>query len=69
MQYVVLAITENGKTTAKRQSIKTGRSGGDRIEVLDGLKAGDVVIVNGFQELNDGQIITVTNGDASNTNK
>lgn len=69
MQYVVLAITENGKTTAKRQTIKTGHSGGDRIEVLDGLKEGDVVIVNGFQELNDGQIITVTNGEPSNTEK
>lgn len=56
--FVMLMVTENGKTLAKRAVIKTGHTGDDRTEVLEGLKPGDKVIVNGFQELNDGQLIS-----------
>jgi len=58
-QFVSLAITENGKTTIKRKNVKTGHTGADRIEILEGLEAGDQIIVTGFQELNDGQSVTI----------
>lgn len=64
-QYVVCAVTENGKTVAKRKIIKTGHTGSDRVEILDGLTAGDQVIINGFQELNDGQILSINNTPTS----
>lgn len=59
--YVMVMVTENGKTLAKKMVIKTGHTGNDRTEVLEGLKAGDRIIVNGFQELNDGQLISENN--------
>jgi RND family efflux transporter MFP subunit len=60
-QFVVLAVQNGSQITAKRQAIKTGHAGLDRIEVLEGIKEGDKVIVTGFQELNDGQVITISN--------
>lgn len=63
-KYVVVAVEENGKTVAKRKLVKTGHAGGDRMEILEGLQTGDKVIVNGFQELNDGQSVIVSNPSA-----
>lgn len=59
-QYVVIAVQENGKTVAKRKVVKTGHSGQDRMEILEGLNEGDQIITNGFQELIDGQVLTVS---------
>lgn len=55
--YVMVMTEENGKTLAKKTVIKTGHQGDSRTEVLEGLKAGDKVIVTGYQELNDGQSV------------
>jgi len=49
-EYVFIA--ENGK--AKKVDIKSGKISDGKAEVLSGLKAGDKVIVTGFQDLNDG---------------
>jgi RND family efflux transporter MFP subunit len=51
--YVFLA--ENGK--AVKRTIKTGRTYRNDAEVLNGLKAGDKVIVTGYQDLVDQQSI------------
>lgn len=58
--FVVVAVEEGGKTIARRKAIKTGKSGEGRTEVLDGLSVADRVVVNGFEELNDGQEIKHT---------
>lgn len=58
-KYVVVVLNNNGKSTAKRVAIKTGRNGGDYTEVLEGLKEGDNIVVNGYQELIDGQSVSV----------
>ncbi len=49
-------IVEEG--TARERRIHTGARTGDRVEVLDGLAAGDVVIVNGGA-IADGDAVTV----------
>lgn len=61
-KYVVVAVTENGKTSAKRVPVTIGHTGDDRTEILTGLNTGDAIVVNGYQELIDGQQITITNG-------
>jgi membrane fusion protein (multidrug efflux system) len=55
--YVLVA--ENGKATKK--IIKTNREYNGLIEVVDGLKAGDMLITAGYDILNDGDLITVKN--------
>jgi hypothetical protein len=62
----MLAKSTNGKTTAQKQIVSIGLSNKNMSEVLDGLTLGDRVIVNGFQELVDGQVLQIkeaaTNG-------
>jgi multidrug efflux pump subunit AcrA (membrane-fusion protein) len=62
----MLAKSTNGKTTAQKQIVRIGLSNKNMSEVLDGLTLGDRVIVNGYQELVDGQVLqikeAVTNG-------
>ena len=54
-EYVYVAV--NGK--AKRTDIKSGKTSEGKAEVVSGLKAGDKVIVTGFQELNDGDAVKI----------
>ncbi len=59
-QYVYVADSIQGKTAkAKREVIKTGKTQGDFIEVLDGLKNGDAVVEEGARSVNDGQEVTI----------
>ncbi len=53
----VVFVNDNGK--AKLQKVVTGRSYGDVVEVREGLKAGDEVIVSGQINLVDGTAITI----------
>jgi hypothetical protein len=43
--------------------LKTGDRVGDRMEILDGVKLGDVVALTDVDNLADGMKITVTKGD------
>lgn len=56
-KYVMVKTIQNGKNIASKRVVKTGHTGESRTEILDGINAGDEIIVTGFQELNDGQII------------
>ncbi len=56
-QLVYVAVAENGKKLAKARLVKTGKSYGGQIEITEGLKAGDQLITQGYQELADGQPI------------
>jgi membrane fusion protein (multidrug efflux system) len=42
---------------ARRQPVKLGLGEGDRHEVLEGLKAGDIVVVRGANLLRDGDTV------------
>lgn len=56
-QLVYVAETVNGRKLAKARPVKTGKSYGGQIEVTEGLKAGDQLITQGYQELANDQPI------------
>lgn len=55
---VYVAEMEGNKKVAKSRKIKTGVSYNGEIEILDGLKAGDLIVTEGYQDLVDGQVIS-----------
>ncbi|WP_254413118.1 efflux RND transporter periplasmic adaptor subunit [Dyadobacter diqingensis] len=55
---VYVAVTEGNKKVAKAKEVKTGLSYNGKIEILEGLTAGDQLITLGYQEVSDGQPIT-----------
>jgi len=59
-KYVFVLINQNGKTVAKKRNVTAGSVYGEKIEIKQGLQAGDQLISEGFQGLYDGQAITVT---------
>lgn len=56
----VLRKSSNGKTTAHRVVVAIGEVYGDKVEIKGGLKAGDQLVTEGFQNLYEGQTITTT---------
>jgi membrane fusion protein, multidrug efflux system len=59
-KFVMVAVKENGKMIARKRPINIGQFYGDRLEVKNGLQTGDTLIVEGFQGLYDGQLITTS---------
>lgn len=57
-KFVMVAADEKGKLLARKRSVNIGLLNGDQLEIKTGLKAGDVIITDGFQSLYDGQMIT-----------
>jgi membrane fusion protein, multidrug efflux system len=57
-KFVMLAVKEKDKLVARKRQIVAGELNGDQLEVKSGLQNGDMLIVEGFQSLYDGQIIT-----------
>ena len=56
-QLVYVAVNEGGKKVAKSRKITTGQSYGGQIEIVAGLKPGDQLVTQGYQELTDGTVI------------
>jgi membrane fusion protein, multidrug efflux system len=56
----VLSKSSNGKTTAHRVIVAIGEVYGENVEIKAGLKAGDQLVTEGFQNLYEGQTITTT---------
>ncbi|MCU0352889.1 MAG: efflux RND transporter periplasmic adaptor subunit [Cytophagales bacterium] len=52
---VFVAVNENGKTVAKARKVTVGLSYNGRVEVTEGLAAGDRIVTVGSQDLVDGQ--------------
>jgi len=59
-KYVFVVATENGKQVAKKRNVTVGSIYGEKIEIKQGLQAGDQLISEGFQGLYDGQAITTS---------
>lgn len=59
--YVFIASNEGGKNVAKQVDIKTGAVNGDKIEVLNGLKAGDQLVTTGYQSIAEGNVLKISN--------
>jgi RND family efflux transporter MFP subunit len=58
-KYVYIAKPENGKMVAKKVLIKLGQSYNGNVEITEGLKTGDKVITKGYQDLEDGKLVSV----------
>ncbi len=56
----VISKSSNGKTTAHRVVVSIGEVYGESVEIKAGLKAGDQLVTEGFQNLYEGQTITTT---------
>ncbi len=56
-EYVYVQETNGKDMVAKKRVVKSGQNYNGLAEVIEGLKAGDKVIVTGYQNLEDGQII------------
>jgi RND family efflux transporter MFP subunit len=57
--YTAFAKAEGNKNIAKQKIITTGKSQGDRIEVLSGIKVGDQIIVEGARSVKDEQEVRI----------
>ena len=66
-QFFAFVSTNEGKGTVARQKlVKIGDNVGNDVEVLDGIKAGDHLIVSGTQFLQDGMPVTEQSVPAAN---
>jgi membrane fusion protein (multidrug efflux system) len=54
----MIVYIENGGTAEERQ-VKVGGRHGGKVEIVDGLKPGDRLIVKGFQKLTNGQKVQI----------
>ncbi|MFT4155034.1 efflux RND transporter periplasmic adaptor subunit [Parafilimonas sp.] len=59
-KYVLVAVNENGKMYARKKHVEVGQLYEDQLEVKSGLAVGDMLITDGFQNLYDGQLITIS---------
>lgn len=59
-KFVLVAIKEGNSMIARKRPVQIGELYGERLEVKNGLKTGDVIITEGFQNVYDGQVITTT---------
>jgi membrane fusion protein (multidrug efflux system) len=57
-KYVMVAVKEGDKLVARKRTVTIGELYNDRLEVKSGLQPGDQLIVEGFQSLYDGQLLT-----------
>ena len=69
--FAFVAVKEGKETVARQRSVKLGDTVGNDFAVLDGLKAGDHIIVSGTQFLQDGMPVTeqIQNNGKSATDK
>jgi membrane fusion protein, multidrug efflux system len=56
--FVMVAVEENGQKVAKRRKIQVGQIYNRSAEILGGLQNGDKVITVGYQDLNEGDLIS-----------
>lgn len=55
--FVYVAVKENNKTLSRKKNVKVGNTYNGNAEILSGLNKGDQLIVTGFDNLNDGDLI------------
>lgn len=56
-KYVYVAVQEGTKTLARKKQIVVGELNGALIEIKNGLTAGDKLIIEGFQNIYEGQLL------------
>ena len=60
--YVVTGITKDNVAVAKKTIITTGKTQGDFVEVLSGIKSGQSIVVEGARSVKDGQKVKILKG-------
>lgn len=58
-QYVYTANTKSGKTLAVKTFVETGKTSANNIEILNGLKKGDSIIVDGARTVKNNQEVKI----------
>ena len=58
-KFVMVSSSENGKLVARKRHVNIGLLNGNQLEIKTGLKAGDVLITEGFGSLYEGQLLTL----------
>lgn len=58
--FVVEKDKTSGTLKARQQFVRLGKSLGDFVEIVDGLKAGDLVVSSGAFKLNNGQSVVIS---------
>ncbi len=58
-KYIIVAKKEGAKTIARKRRVVVGELYGDRLEIKSGVQSGDVIVTEGFQELYEGQLLTI----------
>jgi len=56
----LLTKSSNGKSIARKQAVVIGEVYGNNVEIKAGLKAGDQLITEGYQNIYDGQLISTS---------
>lgn len=59
---VFVVVKEGGAQVVKRKSVTLGERRGDQVAVLDGLEAGELVVVAGQVKLRDGMAVSIDEG-------
>jgi RND family efflux transporter MFP subunit len=59
--FIYVAEDQNGELKASKRKIKLGRTYKNDVEIISGLKPGDRIITIGYQDLNDGAAISLSN--------
>lgn len=58
-RFIFVTGTQNGEKVAVKKWVKTGKTYNQEVEILEGLKKGEEIIIAGYQDLSDGEKITV----------
>ncbi|HEX8334798.1 MAG TPA: efflux RND transporter periplasmic adaptor subunit [Segetibacter sp.] len=59
-KFVYVAVKEGNNLVARKRNVNIGELYGDKLEVRTGLQGGDIIVKEGFQNLYDGQLLTVS---------
>lgn len=60
-KFVYVATTEKGQLIARKRMVTIGEFYANAVEILSGLNAGEQVVTEGYQNIFDGQFLTVSN--------
>jgi RND family efflux transporter MFP subunit len=58
-QFLFVAVEEEGRWTAKKRVVRSGLDFKDLVEIVEGLQDGEFVVTFGFQNIADGQVLSV----------
>jgi len=57
--FLYVVTTENGQKIARKRYVKTGKSFKKKTEVISGLKAGETIITQGYNNVTNGSVLNV----------